>query len=52
MTIARDGIGAGVEIPGKTMMFFIYDLAANPDKQEILYQEILEVFGEDEEITD
>ena len=50
--LTRDGIGAGVETPGKTMMFFIYDLATNPDKQEILYQEILNVFGPDGEITD
>jgi len=47
-----DGIGAGVETPGKAAMFFIYELARNPDKQEILYKEVLEVFGEDGKITE
>ena len=41
--MAVDGIAAGIDTTAVTMGFFMYNLAVNPEKQEILFQEIQRV---------
>ena len=43
--MAVDAMFAGVDTTGVSATFLLYQLAANPEKQEILYQEILEAVG-------
>ena len=38
--MAVDAIFAGVDTTGVTATFLLYQLAANPEKQELLYEEI------------
>lgn len=46
VVMSQDAIMAGVDTTGTTGAFFLLDLARNPDKQEILYQEISQVIGD------
>ena len=43
--MSQDAIMAGVDTTGTTAAFFLLDLAKNPDKQEILYEEIEDIIG-------
>ena len=43
--MSQDAIMAGVDTTGTTAAFFLLDLAKNPEKQEILYKEIMDVIG-------
>ena len=43
--MSQDAIMAGVNTTGTTAAFFLLDLAQNPEKQEVLYKEILDVIG-------
>ena len=47
-------IFGGIDTTGNTIGFLMYHLAANPDKQEILYKEVSDVVGDDidEKITE
>ena len=47
--MAFDMVGAGVDSTGNTLGFALYNLAAHPDKQETLREEIL---SHDENITE
>jgi len=44
--MAMDALMAGIDTTGNTSAFLFYHLAANPEKQEILYQEIKAEAGE------
>ena len=50
-TIFTDVLGAGVDTTTSAASFVLYCLASNPDKQEILRNEINEVFSSGEEIS-
>ena len=41
--MSQDAILAGVDTTGTTAAFLLLDLAKNPDKQELLYKEILDI---------
>ncbi|GFR83462.1 cholesterol side-chain cleavage enzyme, mitochondrial [Elysia marginata] len=41
----------GTDSTAKSLQIFFYNLAMNPEKQEILYQEINEVLGPDQPLT-
>ncbi|CAL1535879.1 unnamed protein product [Lymnaea stagnalis] len=43
---------AGTDSTAKNLQVFFYNLAKNPDKQEILRKEILEVIGDNGPVTD
>ena len=45
VVMSQDAIMAGVDTTGTTAAFFLLDLAKNPDKQEILYEEIEDIIG-------
>jgi len=45
VVMANDALLAGIDTTGNTAAFLLYHLATNPDKQEKLYQEILQVIG-------
>ncbi len=47
VVMAIDGISAGIDTTGNTAGFLLYQLASNPEKQEILYQELVNVLGKD-----
>jgi len=47
-----DALQAGIETTGTTAIFLLYHLASNPDKQELLYQEICKVIGPHGEMTE
>jgi len=51
LVMSQDAITAGVDTTGTTAAFLLLDLAKNPDKQEILFQEIKSIIG-DEPITE
>ena len=52
-TMSQDAMLAGIDTTGYTATVFLYHLASNPEKQEILYREICEVVGSnDEPITE
>ena len=51
LLMSQDAIVAGVETTGTTAAFLLLDLARNSDKQEILYQEIVDTIG-DGDITE
>merc|ERR1719431_806968 len=40
-----DALQVGIDTTGSTAAFLMYHLASNPDKQELLYQEICQVVG-------
>ena len=46
IVMAMDALMAGIDTTGNTSAFFFYHLASNPEKQEILYQEIKETVGD------
>ena len=52
IVVAVDSMGAGMDTTGNTSAFLIYDLATNPDKQELLYREICEVVGKTGQMTE
>jgi len=52
VVMANDALFAGIDTTGNTAAFILYHLATNPDKQEILYQEILKVVGSDGKMTE
>ena len=47
-----DALQAGIETTGSTASFLLYHLADNPDKQELLYQEICNIIGPDGKMTE
>ena len=47
-----DALQAGIDTTGTTAAFLLYHLADNPDKQELLFQEICEVIGPDGNLTE
>ena len=47
-----DALQAGIDTTGSTAAFLLYHLAANPEKQERLYQEICETIGHDGRVTE
>ena len=51
--MAQDSMFAGMDTTGSTAAFFLYHIASNPEKQEILYNEICDVIGhKNEPITE
>ena len=48
--MAMDAMMAGIDTTGNTAAFLFYHLAANPEKQDILYKEIKEKLG-DQKLT-
>ena len=46
VVMAMDAMMAGIDTTGNTSTFLLYHLASNPDKQEILFQEINEKLGD------
>ena len=44
--MSQDAIMAGVDTTGTTAAFLLLDLAKNPDKQEMLFQEVKSVIGD------
>ena len=52
-TMSQDAMLAGIDTTGYTATVFLYHLSSNPEKQEILYREICEIVGSnDEPITE
>ena len=52
-TMAQDALIAGIDTTGSTSTFALYHLASNPDKQDLLYNEICDVIGDkDADITE
>ena len=49
---AIDAISGGIHSTASTASFLLYHLASNPDKQELLYQEILATIGPTGRITE
>ena len=47
--MSQDALTAGVDTTGTTAAFLMLDLARNPDKQKLLYEEIINVIGKEEE---
>ena len=45
-TMAQDALLAGIDTTGSTSTFALYHLASNPEKQEILHNEICNVIGD------
>jgi len=52
LVMAMDAMFAGIDTTGNTETMFLYNLAVNPTKQEILYQEIISLLGHDGNITE
>ena len=52
LVMAMDAILAGIDTTANTLAFLLYDLAVNPDHQEKLYNEIVEVVGERGRVTE
>ena len=50
--MAIDDISGGIHSTASTASFLLYHLASNPDKQELLYQEILATVGPTGRITE
>lgn len=51
--MAQDAMFAGIDTTGSTSAFLLYHIASNPEKQEILYEEIVNVIGhKNEPITE
>jgi len=46
LVMSQDAIMAGVDTTGSTAAFFLLDFARNPEKQEMLFQEIDSVIGD------
>ena len=44
-TMGADSLAAGLDTTGASAAFLLYHLAANPEKQEKLYQEICDMIG-------
>ena len=52
-TMAQDSLLAGIDTTGSTSTFALYHLASNPDKQQMLYEEICNIIGgKDDAITE
>jgi len=47
-----DALQVGIDTTGSTASFLLYHLADNPDKQELLYQEICDIIGPDGKMTE
>jgi cytochrome P450 len=47
-----DALQVGIDTTGCTAAFLLYNLAANPDKQELLYQEICDTIGPGGAVTE
>jgi len=47
-----DALQVGIDTTGSTASFLLYHLAANQDKQELLYQEICKIIGPDGKMTE
>ena len=47
VVMSQDAIGAGVDTTGVTASFFLLDLAKNPDKQQLLYEEVENIIGKE-----
>ena len=50
--MAMDAMMAGVDTTGAAATFLLYQLAANPEKQELLYEEIRETVGAGGKVTE
>ena len=50
--MAIDAISGGIHSTASTAAFLLYHLASNPDKQDLLYQEILATVGPTGRITE
>merc|ERR1719383_1361790 len=50
--MAMDALLGGIETSACTTTYFLYNLAAHPDKQEKLYNEIITVVGKDGELNE
>jgi len=47
-----DSISAGIDTTGAAASFLLYHLAQNPEKQEILFKEIVDIVGTDGRLTE
>ena len=47
-----DALQAGIDTTGSNAAFLLYHLAANPEKQELLYQEICDTIGPEGAVTE
>lgn len=52
LIMAMDAMSAGIDTTAHSALYFMYNLATNPEKQEILYQEICDIVEGSEEITE
>ena len=52
LIVGIDSMTAGIDTTGSSACFLLYHLATNPDKQEILYKEIIDVIGKDGAMTE
>lgn len=52
LVMAMDALFAGIDTTGNTGTMFLYHLATNPDKQELLHQEIVSLVGHDGNVTE
>jgi len=50
--MASDALGAGIDTTGNASALFLHHLAMNPDKQDILYEEVVRVVGKDGLMTE
>merc|ERR1711936_6809 len=49
--MAMDALNAGIDTTGNTATFMFYHLARHPEKQETLYEEIVNTIGKDGNMT-
>ena len=49
-TMSQDAMLAGIDTTGYTATVFLYHLASNPEKQEILYREICDIVGPNDDL--
>jgi len=52
LIMAIDALSAGADTTGHTSSFLLYHLASNPEKQELLYQEICQNIGSSNHVTE
>ena len=47
LVMSQDALVAGVDTTGVTASFFLLDLGKNPDKHQVLYEEVESVIGDE-----